>query len=184
MNPIEILLQTAVRLTRLKIPYMVTGAFAVSFYGKPRSTHDIDLIVEIDMSGIERIYEAFREDFYVSKEAMEEAVRYRSMFNIIHNETLTKIDFWMLEDTAFDRERFSRRVGEELRGVPVYFSSPEDMIIVKLDWFKQTEIHKHYEDALGIVLVQQDSLDIEYVRQWCAKRSSGELLDRLVAEAC
>jgi hypothetical protein len=184
MNPLEILLQTAERLSRLGIPYMVTGAFAVSYYGKPRSTHDIDVIVEIDMSGMEHIHEAFHGDFYASKEAMEEAIRHRSMFNLIHNETLTKIDFWMLEDTAFDRERFSRRIEKELRGVPVYFSSPEDMIIVKLDWFKQTEIHKHYEDALGIVLVQQDSLDIEYVRQWCAKRSSGELLDRLIAEAC
>ncbi|RJP30659.1 MAG: hypothetical protein C4536_09535 [Actinobacteria bacterium] len=183
MNQIEILLQTAERLNSMRIPYMVTGAFAVTYYGKPRSTHDIDLIVEIDMSDTESLHEVFYKDFYASKEAMEEAVRHHSMFNLIHNETLTKIDFWMLEDTVFDRERFSRRVEGELRGAPVFFSSPEDIVIVKLDWFKKTGIHKHYEDALGIVLVQQDSLDFEYVRDWCERGSTSELLERLLGEA-
>jgi hypothetical protein len=182
MNPLEILLLTADRLNQLNIPFMITGAFAVSFYGRPRSTHDIDLIVELCQADIAKIYKAFEEDFYASTEMMAEAVTQRSMFNLIHNETATKVDIWMLEDTAFDRERFSRRVREVLRDVAVCISSPEDMIVVKLNWFKQTEILKHYEDALGIVLVQQDALDIEYIRGWCERLFLGELLDRLLGE--
>lgn len=183
MNPLEILLLTADRLNQLNIAFMITGAFAVSFYGRPRSTHDIDLIVELCQADIAKIYKTFEEDFYTSTEMITEAVTQRSMFNLIHNETATKVDVWMLEDSAFDHSRFSRRTRQVLREVPVCISSPEDMIIVKLDWFKQTEILKHYEDALGIVQIQQDSLDMDYIRGWCDQLSLGELLDRLLSEA-
>jgi hypothetical protein len=183
MSPLEVLLQVVGKLDKLDIPYMLSGAFATSFHGRIRSTHDIDLVVEIGQQDTKRIYEAFNEDYYASRDMIEEAVQHRSMFNLIHNETTTKVDFWMLEDSAFDRERFSRRTEEDLEGTPVSISTPEDLIIIKLDWFKRSGIQKHYEDALGIVLVQQDSLDIEYVRRWCEKLSAGELFNRLLDEA-
>lgn len=183
MNPLEILLLTAERLNRLNIPFMITGAFAVSFYGRPRSTHDIDLVLELRQAEIPEVHKAFEDDFFASTEMMEEAAARRSMFNLIHNETATKIDIWLLEDTAFDQTRFSRRASEILHGVPVCISSPEDMIIIKLDWFKQTEIQKHYEDALGIAQVQRDALEVEYIRDWCEQLYLGELCERLLGEA-
>lgn len=183
MNPLDVLLKTVEKLDLLGIPYMVTGAFAVSYYGRPRSTHDIDLVVETDLSGIQPLHQAFRDDFYASREAMEDACRHGSMFNLIHNLTAIKVDFWMLEDTPFDLERFSRRVEQEIRGMPVCLSSPEDMVIIKLDWFKKTCVSKHFEDALGIVQIQQDALDIGYTRRWCELKSTADILERLLGAA-
>ncbi len=183
MSPLEVLLQAVNRLDRLDIPYMLSGALATSFYGKPRSTHDIDLLVEIGEADIDRLCEAFKDDFYISKEMMLEALRLRSMFNLIHNETATKVDLWMLEDSPFDRERFSRRTVENLEGSLVHISTPEDLIIVKLDWFKRTDIHKHYEDALGIIQIQRDSLGVGYIRAWCERQSTAGLFDRLLDAA-
>ena len=183
MSHFETLLQVVSRLNRLQIPYMLSGAFAASYYGMPRSTHDIDLIAEVDLPDIERIHQAYQEDFYAGREDMEEAFRHGSMFNLIHNETMTKVGFWILEDTAFDRERFSRRSLEDLEGTPVYISTVEDLMVIKLEWFQKTGAHKHYEDALGIVQVQRDALDIPYVRARCERQSTAELLDRLLGEA-
>jgi hypothetical protein len=183
MSPLEVLLQVVGRLNKLDIPYMLSGALATSFYGRIRSTHDIDLVVEIVQQHAERIFEAFNDDYYTSRDMIEEAIRHRSMFNLIHNETTTKVNLWMLEDSAFDRERFSRRSEEDLEGMPVSISTPEDLIIIKLDWFKRSGVLKHYEDALGIVLVQQNSLDIEYIRRWCERQSTIGLFNRLHDEA-
>ncbi|MEW6555025.1 MAG: hypothetical protein AB1384_12155 [Actinomycetota bacterium] len=183
MSPLDILLQVVERLNGLNIPYMLSGAFATSFYGRIRSTHDIDLVVEIGQHDAGRIFDTFGNDYYVSMDMIEDAIRHHSMFNLIHNETTTKVDFWMLEDSAFDHSRFSRRKEETLEGTPVSISMPEDLIVIKLDWFKRSGVHKHYEDALGIVLVQQDTLDIEYIRGWCDRLSLGELCERLLSEA-
>lgn len=182
MTQLDVLLLVAKRLNQLEIAYMLTGAYGISFYGKPRTTHDIDLKVEIGYYDTEKIYEAFKDDFYVSKEMIKNAVIHRTMFNLIHNETQTKVDFWMVKKTEFDKERFGRRIKVEIHDIPVFIATAEDMIIIKLDWFKESGVQKHYEDALGIIEIQKGKLDLDYLEKWCKKHSTKDLLEKLVSE--
>lgn len=179
MTQLDILLEVAKKLNELGIAYMLTGAYAVSFYGKPRTTHDIDLKVEINNSDIKKIYNAFKSSFYVSEEMIENAIKWQSMFNLIDNETQTKVDFWIVKETDFDKERFKRRILAKIHDVDIYVSSAEDIIIIKLMWFKDSNTQKHFDDALGIVEVQQNRLDLEYLKKWSNKLSLNSLLKKL-----
>ena len=171
MTQLDILLLVCDTLDKLKINYMLTGAYAVSFYGRPRSTHDIDINISISTHNVKDIYNAFKDSFYISREQIEEAIRYQSMFNVVHNETIDKIDFWILKDDEFDKERFGRRRKETVSGKEIFISSPEDVILSKLDWYKKSDIQKHYDDVSGIFEIQQRNLDIDYVKKWAEKLS-------------
>ena len=180
MTQLDILLLVCEILDRLGIEYMLTGAYAVSFYGRPRTTHDIDLNVAISSGDIKKIYDGFKDLFYVSKEAIEEAVRYQSMFNIICNETIDKIDFWIVKDNEYDKKRFARRIGEKIKGKIVFISSPEDVIITKLNWYMQSNIQKHYDDAFGVFQIQRGRLDLDYLRKWAGRFSFMEMIEGII----
>ena len=171
MTQLDILLLVCETLNKLKIEYMITGAYAVSFYGRPRTTHDIDINISISKEDIKKIYNAFKDSFYISEEQIEEAIKYQSMFNIIHNETIDKVDFWILKDDEFDKEKFRRKKKEVVSGKAIFISSPEDVILSKLDWYKKSDIQKHYDDVSGIFEIQQRNLDIDYVKKWAEKLS-------------
>lgn len=183
MTQLEVLLKVAKKLAQLKLPYMLTGAYAVSFYGKPRTTHDIDLKVEITPQDTDKIYNIFKDSFYVSKEMINNAIKHQQMFNLIEKESQTKVDFWIVKETEYDKERFSRRVLTKIHKVDVYISSAEDTILIKLVWFKKSQVQKHFDDALGIVDIQKDKLDLDYLKKWSKKFSVEELLKELLSSA-
>ena len=112
---------------------MVTGSIVSSLQGEPRSTHDVDVIVAIDSCHVEAILQAFsRPRFYVEEATVREAIRLGGAFNVIDKQEGDKIDFWMLTDSEFDRSRFERRYAENVFGIRMNASSPEDTILVKL----------------------------------------------------
>jgi len=172
-------------LDALGIQYMVSGAVASSLQGEPRATHDIDLVVELDMAMAKRLVEAFHpSDFYLDQAAVEDAIGKRGMFNLIQVGTGDKVDFWMLTDTPFDRSRFARRYAEEFMGARVFVSSPEDTILVKLWWAKLSGgSEKQFTDALRVYEVQFEKLDHEYLRRWAEELSVAPMLARIQAEA-
>jgi hypothetical protein len=174
----DLLLLVASKLRELKIPYMLTGGVAVIFYGKPRLTHDFDLVVEMPFSRMADFVEAFRNDFYISREAIQEALSKRTMFNLIHLDSGIKVDFWMLQDNEFDRMRFHRRQAHQYGRSEVVFSSPEDMILQKLLWFKESDVQKHADDARSILQIQPN-LDKSYLQRWAAKLSVLSVLNEL-----
>lgn len=180
MTQLDVLLLVCETLDKLKIDYMLIGAYAVSFYGRPRTTHDIDLNIVISFQDAKRIYDSFKDGFYVSKEAIDEAIECRSMFNIICNETMDKVDFWIIKDDEFDSARFARRKREKIREKSIFISSPEDTILTKLDWYKKSNIQKHYDDAFGIFQIQAGKLDLDYIRKWAKKLSFLETVTELI----
>ncbi len=171
------------KIAALNIPYMITGGVATIFYGKPRVTHDIDLVVEVKEGLISKIEELFREGFYVSDRAIKNAISHKSMFNIIHPETGIKIDFWILQDTKYDRERFNRRKREKIFQKDVYITAPEDAIIKKLLWYKESDIDKHIDDALGILQIQYGRLDYSYIEKWVKELGVGKNWEKIKEEA-
>ena len=132
MSQQELLSRVVRTLDDLRIDYMVTGSFASSIQGEPRVTHDIDLVVALTESDASRLLPMFPDtEFYLSPQAVREAIAQRRMFNLLEMETGDKVDFWILTDDPFDVSRFARRRPEEAWGLRLNVSAPEDTVLAK-----------------------------------------------------
>jgi len=179
MDQQELLIRTARILDALKIPYMVTGSFAVNFYGIPRTTHDIDLIVQIQVADTIRLAREFPTDFYADVQMMRQAIDQQFMFNVIDPSSGLKIDFWILKRDAYDVERFRRRRPQLVFGQTLVMPSPEDVILAKLLWYQDAPTDKHLSDARGVWEIQKDSMDLNYLRIWASKLGVTSWLEKL-----
>lgn len=146
------------------IPYMITGAYAVSYYGMPRATHDVDVVIAITAEDVEKICKGLKKNYELDREMIENAVLFRTHFSIIHLKSDLKADLWVLKDNAVENAKFKRKQKVSLFGVSTYMISPEDIIITKLDWYKRSKNSKHMDDVIGIIKVQSNKLDLTYMR--------------------
>ncbi len=161
-------------LDRLQIPYMVAGGFAAIFYGEPRLTVDIDIVVDINSTHIKPLTAAFPfPDYYLSVEGMGDAIRRRFPFNIIQTATAAKVDLIPLPDDIFSRMAFSRRqkVVFNQAGDEAYFISAEDMVLAKLYAFDQTGSDKHLRDVKGVLVIQWGRLNLNLIRRAADQRN-------------
>jgi hypothetical protein len=172
-------------LNGLRIPYMLTGSVVSSMQGEPRATHDVDVVVALDVSDVERVVAAFPPPrFYLDAEDAKESVRMGSMFNLVDAADGGKVDFWMITREPFDASRFARRVRETVLGVPAFVSSPEDTILSKLRWARLSGgSEKQFGDALRVYEVQRPTLDLEYLEHWTRELDLRELWERLLSDA-
>ena len=171
-------------LNKNNIEYMLTGSFVSSFQGEPRLTHDIDLIININQNEENKIINAFSKDiFYFDEDNIIQAIKDKTQFNIIALDGRGKIDFWLLTDSEFDKSRFSRKIKEKFYGKEVFISTPEDTIIEKLYWSKLSgSSQKQFTDALRVFEIQQDILDIKYIKYWIEKLNLTDIFMRLINE--
>jgi hypothetical protein len=161
-------------LERLEIPYMVVGGFAAIFYGEPRLTIDVDIVVDMKWIHIDPLVAAFpTPDYYISKEGIQDSLQRCYPFNIFQPTTGAKVDVVPLPDDAFTREAFERRQRMEYdeSGHSATFITPEDIIVAKLVAHQKTESDKHLKDARGVLVWQWDTLDLKAVRR--SARASG-----------
>ncbi len=182
MTEEDVLKEVVGNLEKLGVPYALTGGIAVSFYGKPRSTHDFDIIVQISSGhgSVKKLFSAFEKDFYISEEGIIDAVLHKTMFNIIHHETGLKIDLWILKEDDYDKEAFAKRKKIKALGMDLFILSAEDMVLGKLQWYKVSEIDKHFDDVKGIYEIQKDNLDKDYLKKWAIKLSVNDLLSKII----
>jgi len=185
MSQQELLSQVAKILPALKIEYMVTGSVASSLQGEPRSSHDIDLVILMAPDAAQALASAFPEpDYFLSEPAILDALRQRSMFNLLRLTDGEKVDFWILTDEPFDQSRFGRRRFEQVLGQSLPVSTPEDTILAKLRWAVLSGgSEKQFNDALRVYEVQGSKLDREYLIHWASQLGVEELWQRLQAEA-
>jgi hypothetical protein len=185
MSQQELLRRVVRVLDSAGIEYMVTGSIASSLQGEPRTTHDADLVVDIERTAAKALHNAFPSpDFHLDEESIINAINKRGMFNLIDINTADKVDFWLLTEEPFDQSRFSRKYVEEVMGMRVWVSSPEDTILAKLRWAKLSGgSEKQFTDALRVYEVQYEKLDMHYLRSWAKKLSLDQLLERLQKEA-
>ncbi len=169
MSVTEIFEKLRAALDAAKVPYFVTGSFASSAHGIPRSTNDIDIVIAAEPQQLRALLAQLPEsEFAASQEAAFEALRYRSQFNIIDFATLWKIDFIFRQPTPFDASRFQRREIIEIAGVRMQTASAEDILITKLWWAKLGESERQINDAAGVIRVQGSNLNSDYVERWVA----------------
>jgi len=182
MSPEEALQLVLFKLEQCDIPYMLTGSFASNLHGVPRTTYDADLVIEVGQKSLDRFVQQLGRDFYVSLEAAREAVTRRSMFNVVHLETGFKVDFIVRKSRSFSQEEFSRREKANYLGHPRWFATPEDVILVKLEWSKLGDSERQFIDALNIAKVQGENLDRAYLTKWAKEIDVEESLEKLFQE--
>ena len=168
MNELDVLRDVTERLEKVDIPYMLTGSMAMNYYATPRMTRDIDLVVEVLPEDVRPLVVAFQTDYYVSREAVEDAVRRRSMFNLIHNESLVKIDFVVRKETSYRKTEFERRRWVRFEDTAVCVVSKEDLIISKLYWAQDSRSEVQKRDVRNLLATEYDG---EYLERWLKELS-------------
>lgn len=168
INELDVLTVVIKKLASAGIRYMVSGSIAANFYTTPRMTRDIDIIIEVKEKDTGKIYSLFSSDFYIDMDSVKEAIRDKYMFNIIHNEGIVKVDFIIKKDTEYRRLEFDRRQSIVLEGLKIDITSPEDLVISKLYWAKDSLSEMQIRDVKNIIKTVPD-IDIDYIEEWINK---------------
>jgi hypothetical protein len=163
MDELEVLHDVTARLEDAEIPYMLTGSMALNYYAEPRMTRDIDLVVDLREEDVSQLVSAFRPDYYVPRDAVEEAVRQRSMFNLIHRESVLKIDFVLRKDARYREVEFERRQRVHLGSAEVYVVCKEDLIISKIAWARDSRSDVQKRDVRNLLATGYDE---DYLEHW------------------
>lgn len=177
---LEVLKEVARRLDRHGVAYMITGSTAANFYAVPRMTRDIDIVVELTEPDIGKFIDAFKKDYYLEPTTVREAVKTKGMFNLIHDQYVIKIDFVVRKDTPYRRREFSRKKKIDLEGQPLYLVAPEDLILSKLVWAKDSNSEVQLRDVRNL-LQSVKRLDRRYLARW-VKQLGVESLYRQVTQ--
>lgn len=173
----DVLFQVLDALDALAIPYMIVGSFASTYWGRPRTTHDADLLVEIPQTRVKDLAEKLAPNFYAPELVIEEAVHSREQFNAIHLDFPFKVDFWLRKDTAYDRERFGRRVEGTMFGRRVWVTRGEDIVLSKLQWYRLSSVsQRQLQDAAEVYEIQETALDQNYLNCWATRLGVADLL--------
>jgi len=173
----------------LGIPYYISGSIASSIYGTPRSTLDVDIVSDLKPGQVHSFVEMLQLAYYIDEKMILNAINTCSSFNLIHLETMIKVDIFIIKDSPYQRETFRRRkkdfFNEEEDSIEFNIASFEDIILSKLEWFKAGgNISKpQWYDVLGVLKVQKNLLDMEYLRRWAAKLKIIDLLEQAFRDA-
>ena len=168
VSPEKLLLKVVMVLDKLKIDYLITGSFAVSVWGRPRATFDIDIVVKLiepKIAPLAKLLKEISKEGYIDENTAKEAAGGKGEFNFIDPDTGLKVDFWVEKDDLETKAQFNRRIVKKINNKKVYFISPEDLILNKLKWYKQTESSRHLEDIGSIFKISGKKLDKKYLRQ-------------------
>lgn len=177
MDQTKLLKKVAKVLEQLNIPYIVTGGVAVTVWGRPRFTADIDIAIEISLSKSKDLLKALQKidrKIYISEVAVNQAVMGNGEFNLIHPDGL-KVDFWVLKNDIYARSRIKRRKLKKAWGQNISFISPDDLILSKLIWYKKTGSTRQLEDIESIIAIQK-KLDWKYIRRWAEIHATEKFL--------
>jgi hypothetical protein len=167
MNIPEAMQDITAALNRAGIAFMLSGSFASAYYGTPRSTQDIDLVIAATPEQLRAFVESLSSDrYYADLGAALEAHKRQSLFNVIDLATGWKIDLIIRKSRAFSQEEFSRRRLVYLQDMPLFVASAEDVIVAKLEWSKLGQSQRQIEDVAGILRVRWVSLDRSYLEKW------------------
>lgn len=165
------------------IPYMVSGSFGSSFHGQPRATRDVDIVISPGEEQILRFAGSLGDDYYVSLEAVRNALLTKSMFNVIDIRSGWKADFVIRKDRPFSQMEFDRKCVANIKGLSIWVASPEDTILSKLEWAKESQSEQQFQDALGVAIVQRGHIDIDYLKKWAKELSIENSLEQLLKQA-
>lgn len=165
-----------------KIPYMLSGSMCSSFHGQPRATNDADIVIDPTTEQLLNFVNSFGPECYLSREAALQSVKNNSMFNIIDVQSGWKADLIIRKKRDYSKQEFARRKTANFMGMDLSIVSPEDSILSKLEWSKDSQSQAQFNDALGVLTVQWDRLDFDYLKKWANKLKVEDSLEQLLKE--
>jgi len=172
-NEIDIVRDVSRKLDGAGIGYMLTGSMAMNYYAQPRMTRDIDLVVAIGPQDVDRVTELFGPEYYVSKESIRESVAQESMFNLIHHESVIKVDCIVRKQSQYRQTEFERRQKVSILDFTTYIVSKEDLIISKLFWAKDSHSEIQLGDVRNLLATGYDGV---YLQRWTRELGLDSLL--------
>ncbi|SRR5579885_838449 len=185
-EPIEVMLIVVGALEKLGIRYLVAGSFASALYGEPRSTRDVDILADVKTEHVHDLEKLLESEFNVTVEAIKLALKHKSSFNLIHYQSLFKVDIFIPKERRFDEEELRRRALRVVATDPerkVYLATVEDVILAKLDWYRQgNEISDlQWRDVTGMFKANEGRLDLSYMRNMAEDLGLHDLLAKLIS---
>lgn len=184
-EPLQITKQVADVFQDLKIRYMIGGSLASSLHGIPRATQDIDIVADIKPNNVKELVNILREDFYIDEDMIKQALSHHTSFNIIHLETMFKVDIFILKQDQASKEEMSRRKSYRISEKHnLYLTSAEDIIIQKLHWYKLDNrvSQRQWKDVIGVLQVQGKRLNFDYLKKTANRKDVFELLTQAIEE--
>jgi hypothetical protein len=186
-EPIRVTLQIIEVFDRLNIPYLVGGSMASAVHGVIRSTMDVDIVADIRLDQVDEIAEQLNGIFYIDKEMIRDAIQRKSSFNLIHLDTMFKVDVFLLKQRPFDQNQMRRRVLQligENQSEKAYISSAEDIILAKLEWYREggETSERQWRDILGVLSLQGNQIKLDDLRYWAKNLRVDYLLERALRE--
>jgi len=182
IGPEKLLLKIAPILKNLKIDYFITGGLAVSVWGRPRATFDIDIIVKLLEPKVPALVKALRKISragYIDEDAAKQAIIQKGEFNFIDPESGLKVDFWVAKNDLWSKVEYSRKKVKRIRNQQIYFISPEDLILSKLVWYKESGSDRHLEDVESVLKISKKKLDRKYLKQMAKELEVQEILKEI-----
>jgi hypothetical protein len=165
-NELDIVRDVSARLERGGIEYMLTGSMAMNYYAQPRMTRDIDLVVALTPQHTDKVVNLFTPDYYVSREAVSSSIAQESLFNLIHQESVIKVDCIVRKNTPYRRAEFERRQRITIEDFSTWIASKEDLIISKLWWAKDSHSEQQLRDVKNLA---STGCNADYIERWTAE---------------
>ena len=162
-NELDIVRDVSQRLDTAGIGYMLTGSMAMNFYAQPRMTRDIDVVVALRPIDAERMVKLFSPDYYVSREAVDSSIAQQSLFNLIHNESVIKVDCIVRKQNEYRLNEFNRRQRIKIQDFETWIVSKEDLILSKLFWVKDSHSELQLRDVKNLT---STGCDRDYIERW------------------
>lgn len=154
---------------------MLTGSMVSNYWGIPRTTHDLNFVIQLPADAIPHLEHAFAGVFYLDPLAIRAAAAPPHKLNARDQRSALKVDFWLLQDRPLERMMFDRRMRTMLFGESAWICTAEDVILHKLYWNQITPSERRLGDAAGVVAVQRQGLDVAQLEAWAARLGVGEV---------
>lgn len=187
-EPIEVTLKVTDVFEQLGVPYLIGGSLASTLYGMVRTTQDSDIVAEMRFEHVRSFVSALQGEFYIDEEMIANAIGRNSSFNIIHRESIFKVDVFIPRPRPFLQSQLARAQKQTFtfeKEVSAKFATPEDTILSKLEWYRMGgEVSdRQWRDILGVLKTRAGELDLAYLRKWAKELRVDDLLERALRES-
>lgn len=179
LSELDILREISLSLETAGIDYMLTGSMAMNYYAQPRMTRDLDLVIRLAEQNVDDLMKIFEKDFYIDLLTVKRAVKTGHMFNVIHFDSVIKIDFIVLKDDSYRQEEFERRKRITIGEFQTWIVSLEDLVISKLFWARESRSELQFRDVRNLLTVPHDR---EYVQRKAGQLQIEGLLEEVLNE--